>query len=417
MHTQASVVMFLPWVFLASHSIAPLVYMSSSVIELPPNYGVNFIELVKRQSGKLGQYLLGVLFAAPTLIDRVWFRAKLDPVEPILPPKPCTVSCDRWTAVSVLNQDTGVTLLETRTPFARVQLEFSSVVTTVAFVHSRGVLLVGLLSGEIEVYNVVSPIEIKAVYKAHLKDTFPIQAVSVHNSATFEVILGKGKCALEFDLIATISGNTQVDPMIVDLIQNDVVSCDVLKISRLLASVSPNGYTVVTDLDSHTCINFNCLSLGSSKQQSNIVKCAWDQTNGHLLLIDESGNLINCSWSNGLSGVASVPTADTVSSGSRPSTCQYVTGVEQVDPNMIDLKNGILATIVKNELIVYKDAASKAAAPNLSISPRALTFGLVKRMQLGTDEQACGVSILNANRIASIFPGASQKYRVAFTDI
>lgn len=380
---------------------------TSSVIELPQNFGVDFLELAKRQSGKFGQWVLRALFASPKFVDRIGFRARLDPVEPVLTPTASTVASERWIAQCMCNKDTGLTLLETKSPFARVNMEFDSVVTSIAFIHSRGVLVVGLLSGDIEVYNIISATEIKAIYRLDLEYTFPVHVAAGSGNSTFQAILGKGKCVLDFDTIAVVSGNTQVAPTAVDLIQNDIVSCDVLRCSRLLASVSVSGDVVVTCLDSHTSMGF--------KGTSEPLKCAWEQTTGHLFIFDKSGGVWDCSWNNGLTGVASVPTAYTVRAGTEPSSISRVDSIERVDPHVVDTKFGLIATVIDCELFIYKLVKHTNVA--LDISTPVTQFTLEKRVKFGSDETPAGVAVLSQNRVAVVFHNTTQKYKLSFTEI
>jgi hypothetical protein len=317
-------------------------------IELPPNFGVNVLNLEKMKGGKLRELITRILNPF-NVNSRIQFRSAIDTgvgVE-IAETSQRFVSKGSYCAFIHAGVSDKVHIFSNSGSFV---LRLSSTVTCVGFVSDR-VLVTGTVCGDIEVWYITlsDPIyEAKCVYRYSCgsASTFPVLACSDDESRVFQVVLNKGRCMLLFDTVACISGSADesaVAPVIVDLLQQRPI-IDGGCMNGFLATLSDNS-VCITDTNSHRSFSFDVPSP---------LRCMWASDIGHLFVVTENEELLDCAWSDGLIGVSSFPKTIT----SKPSSIQS-TGL-RVNPDCVDLKGSKLVHLDEGSLAVF----SRRQSPN-----------------------------------------------------
>ena len=336
-------------------------------VELPPTFGVNVLDLGRFKGGRIGETLSRILNPF-NVLSRLQFRATVDSGTPpeVSESNRRVVSCGSLVAYADIAMDSAVHVFSQAGAF---KLELKDTVTCIGFAADR-VLVTGTVTGGIEVWflTIKDPIfEAKCVYKINCggPNIVPTLITSDIQGQIFQVVLNKGKCMLLFDSIACISGNTDeasVAPVIVDLLQQrPIVDGDCMQF--FLATLSLTSVTV-TDVASHKAISFDV---------EMPLRCAWASDIGHLFIVNEAGEVIDCAWSDGLVDVSSFPR--TVNG--RPSSVEK-TGLI-VDPDRFDIKDNKIVTVENGEILVYsrRQAGNEKQFP---VSPIVCEFALDKQL-------------------------------------
>lgn len=203
-----------------------------------------------------------------------------------------------------------------------------------------------------------------------------------------------------FDTIACVSGNTDealFSPVIVDLLQSQyILDCSVF--NSLVSSV--NGSSVhSTDLKSHTSASWN-LPVECSK-------LFWAPSIGHLFAIAVDGSVIDCSWSNGLVGVSTMP-----GTNSAPSSVEKTNLV--VNPSLVDLKHSILVTIIDNNLLAYSlKSSGNGQFPTFPIITEFLLDKQVPvNLNYALEESVAGIAINDPESCSIIISDSTSNMRV-----
>ena len=84
--------------------------MSKNVIELPPNYGLNYLDLAVREFGRIGSLILKGIFHSFDIFDRLNVRSVLDSYggSRSYKPRVMTISSQSHVAVCKLYHDQSV---------------------------------------------------------------------------------------------------------------------------------------------------------------------------------------------------------------------------------------------------------------------------------------------------------------------
>jgi hypothetical protein len=308
-------------------------------VEVPPNFGVNLLNLQRIRHGRISEIVASLLNPF-NVVSRIKFRAAVDVngLSEITEPYPLTQSLGSLVAFAKVGSDSSVSITSQYSGMINHLLPLTGTVSCFTFIGPE-MLLTGTTSGDIELWR-ISNEDAKCLYKFNSGPVFPVHLASCcGEDSFFAAILSKGKCMLVFDTIACVSGNTDealFSPVIVDLLQSQyILDCSVF--NSLVSSV--NGSSVhSTDLKSHTSASWN-LPVECSK-------VFWAPSIGHLFAVAVDGSVIDCSWSNGLVGVSTMP-----STNSAPSSVEKTSLL--VNPSLVDLKHSILVTIIDNNLLVY----------------------------------------------------------------
>ena len=379
-------------------------------IELPTNYGMTYLELSKSKSGKFICLLLDMFLRSVSFIERLSLRTLLDRyVSPRSTPKPCAPKTDspvrtssssnQHVAVSSPYNDTSIVIGKLSDLNVSTSVEFSSHVSCFSFIQTptvmvASILVVGLVSGDLEVYK-VSDTGNKLVYRMKLPEGTHAVGIS-HGSGKsyrFQVLLSMGKCVLDFDTVAVVSGNSDdYTCTVVDLIhQSPMIDCDVLTDESLLASLSADGRVVVTDLDSGNSVRFTC----NFESPSRIL---WDQATGHLLVADEkSGRIMDFSWSNGLVGVATRPNRDMIERGIVPENVHKFSSEINVNTKCMDMWKNTIVSVYDNDLHVYTKSETESGYPISQLNPH---YVHEKQTHVGTNREVIvGVIIVSKRKI------------------
>ena len=375
-------------------------------VELPSNFGVNVLNLNKVKGGRINDLLSRVLNPF-NVANRLQFRSAVDIgglAETVSLTNPIAVSPDgKLTAFAHKNQ------IHLFSQVGSYILEQAHQVTCLGFVAGK-VLVTGNDDGDVEVFilTVKEPIfEAKCVYKFSCgRDSgiFPILIASDEHESTFQVVLSRGKCMLVFDTIACISGNTDestVAPAIVDLLQQQPVT-DGDCMSGLLATIALNS-VFVTNTASHKAISFNIESP---------TRCLWASDIGHLFIVTQAGEVLDCAWSDGLIGVSTFPKAI----NSKPASIEN-TGLV-VDPELVDIGQNKLVTISNGDLFVYqrKQAGNERQYP---VSPISSEFLLDKQLpiRINPGEEVAALCLCDMNTVCVIATSGGNSFRAVHATI
>ena len=377
---------------------------SSRKIELPTNFGITYLEAAKSQSGKLVSLLLDTFMRSISFLERLSLRTKLDEYlgiglrsnSPI-----CFATSVASSHVAACNIGSDKTLSIGKVSELSIcsnMIDFESPISCFKFINTPSVvnsslLVVGLVNGDLHVYK-ISDAGNKLVYRMKIPgNNFAVGITSGSDkSYRFQVVLSKGKCVLDFDTVAVVSGNVGDDLStcaVIDLIhQTSVVDCDVLADESFLATVSADGRIVVTDMHSGNCCKFKTSLNGS------FLRLFWDQSTGHLLVIDEKeGKMVDYSWSNGLVGVATRPNREILARGHAPENRQKVCLETNVNSKCIDFRKNILVTVVGDDLHVYKKSTTDRLYPISQLAP---AFVHEKQTNIHSSRETIrGVAVLN----------------------
>lgn len=361
-------------------------------VEVPPNFGINVLNLQRLRLGKFSEYLADFLNPF-NVANRVRFRASVDikGSSDIIPYQK-TESQSNITTFANIGIDSFVSIL-TESSFHRLPL--TNIVSCFTFV-GPDLLLTGTTGADIELWRIL-PEEAKCLYKFK-SSAFPVHFSSSENS--FIAILNRGKCMLVFDKISCVSGNTDealFSPVIVDLLQNQpILHCT--SFQSLVASV--NGSSIyTTDTSNHASASWNlpedCCKIFSLRSI------------GHLLAITLDGSVLDCAWSNGLVGVSTKPSAITA-----PTSIERTTLV--VNPKLVDCKHSKIVTIIGKDLLVYslKNYGSKDS-PTF---PIVTEFFLEKQVPVNLDismgESAVGISISDSTASVIVIENSDMNLRI-----
>jgi hypothetical protein len=285
------------------HNQSSACEMSKNVIELPPNYGLNYLDLAVREFGRIGSLILKGIFHSFDVFDRLNVRSVLDSygVSRSYKSRVMTISSQSHVAVCKLYHDESVLISvnpnSTSLSTCNFTITMSHKISCIRFLNipnilgSASLLVIGTTSGLIEV-NKISGCEAKVLYRTKLGGSnYPV-GMTGGNSSRFQIVLALGKCFLDFDLVSVVSGNVaESTPLVVDLVHpGHIVDCD--SFGSIIASISSDGRIVVTDIDSGSYVSFNTV-------HANPKRLLWNHDNGHLLVGDNDGKLLDYSWSNG----------------------------------------------------------------------------------------------------------------------
>lgn len=349
-------------------------------IELPPNYGVT--QLGNLDGGRLVD-LLSKLLDPFSVRDRLGFRALVTgPPGPIVSGR-ISVTSPTWLATAISRADSEVSLFNrSENGNDSAKLILASAVSALAFVGEQ-LLVTCTVGGDIEMWRLSTYAEAKCLYKFVCPDS----VYGTNVTSEFQVILNKGKALLAFDLIAAVSGNTDesvVSPVVVDLLAAQPIM-DSASSGSLIASVNPFSLTV-TDMDSHAAVTIDIIPAG-------VRRCFWSppEVAGHVFLVTEDGALMDAAWSNGLVGVAAVPTSGTIRNGNKPTSLQRTE--ISVHPSVVDINFGLVVTCIDNDLLVY--SIKKSSNTQLPISPIVTEFLLEKQVPINLHSDV-GEEIISA---------------------
>ena len=398
--------------------------LASSRIELPTTFGITYLELAKTKSGKFVSLLLDMFLRSMSIVERLSFRTLLDRHVDVTRYIPTTRTSASATHVAACTPflDAFITVGKL-SELTTLCLEFGSKVTCFTFINtpsvlSSSILAVGLVNGDLEVYK-INDAGHKLVYKLQLPNK--THAVSISKGSDkggrrFQVVLSKGRCILDFDTVAVVSGNTDENACtVVEVIhQSTIIDSDVLAEESILATLSDDGRIVVTDMDTGNKVKFEAKSVHDASPS----RVLWDQSNGHLLVIDDkSGSITDYSWSNGLVGVATRPTHEVLASGIRPENKHEALKDFQVNPKCFDFNNNMVVSVVDNDLHVYSKSEPDQLYP---ISPMVHKFVHEKQTHVATNgETISGITIVSGKKvlIACRTEGGNPTYRFRAIDI
>ena len=169
-----------------------------------------------------------------------------------------------------------------------------------------------------------------------------------------------------------------------------------------LATLNLNSVTI-TDTASHKAISFDV---------DQPLRCAWASDIGHLFVVNQEGEVIECAWSDGLVAVSSFPR----SISSKPSSIEK-TGLT-VDPDRFDLRENKIVTIEKEHLSIYtrKQAGNEKQFP---VSPIISEFVLEKQLPVRTapGEEIIAVKMTDARNVCVVARDMNSKLRPVYVAI
>lgn len=375
-------------------------------VELPSNFGVNVFNMNKLKGGKFSEIIYRFLNPF-NVLSRLKFRAAVDigALHEIPSQLNPLAASKNGSLVAYADKN----LVRIFSQLGSYTLEGKHAITCLGFITDR-VLVTGNINGDIEVFNltVSDPIyEAKCVYKFNCgseQGIIPVLVASDRNETTFQVVLNRGKCMLIFDTIACVSGNTdesEVSPTIVDLLQDQpVIDGDCL--NDILATVSLSS-VFITDSRTHKAVSFNIEAPA---------RCIWASDIGHLFIINQEGEVIDCAWSEGLVGVSTFPK----SIKSKPASVERAGLV--VDPQIVDIRENRLVTVENNDLFVYsrKQTGNDKQYP---VSPIVSEFDIEKQLpiRINPGEEVVSVRICDAKTVCVITRGAENRLRAEYVQI
>lgn len=368
-------------------------------VEVAPNFGVNVFDLNRLKGGKLNEIFSRILNPF-SVTSRLQFRSAVD-MGGLAELQPVRKSVARGSlaASAVVGADQSLTIFSGTKSFS---LQLDSAISCFGFVSDR-VVVTGTLSGEILLWliNIAEGInEAKCVYRFSCGSSlFPI--LTGAGEETFQVVLNRGKCMLVFDTVACVSGNTDestVAPVIVDLLQQQPL-IDSSCFGSLLATVSPTSVTV-TDSAEHRAVTWDLESC---------LRSFWAPSIGHLFVVTEAGDVVDCAWSNGLVGVSTVP--KTVQG--KPSSIEK-TGLV-VNPKVVDFRERVCVSVHNNDLFVYSMKSSQSG--QFPIAPIVTEFQIDKQVPIklnSAEDEVVGLEILANRTCAVLIEGPGNKIRTAY---
>jgi hypothetical protein len=371
-------------------------------VEVPPNFGVNVFDMNRLKGGKVNEFLSRILNPF-SVVSRLQFRAAVD-ISGIsdLIPRRLTVARGALVASAMIGADQVVTICAGEQTFS---LKFENAVSCIGFVGDR-LLLTGTVLGDIELWylNLTEGInEAKCVYRFHCGSSL-FAVLLGSNDHTFQVILNRGKCMLVFDTVACVSGNTDESataPVIVDLLQPPPLT-DAESFDALIATVSLTSVTV-TDTAEHRSVSWDF---------EGACRSFWAPIIGHLFLVTENGEVVDCAWSDGLVGVSTVLKAI----GGKPASVER-TGLV-VNPQLVDFKEKSFVTVNDNDLSIY--SIKTGASGRFPISPIVTEFQIEKQVPIrfnAAEENVVAVKILGNKSCAILVEGPRNKIRAIYVPL
>ena len=347
--------------------------ISLSRVEVPPNFGVNLVNLNRIRNGKILEIASRVLNPFG-VVDRIGFRASIDAAGlSDISPRVMTTSRGSLVATAAVGVDASVSISMNNTMY---KLSLGAIVSCIGFIGDH-LLVTGCVNGDLEAWQITvgkdGVHEAKCLYKFNCGKANAYPLFITANQEAFQVILNRGKAMLVFDTVAVVSGNTDesvFSPVIIDLLQSrPVLDCAIF--DSLVASLNPASVTV-TDTLTHKAVSWEVID-GE--------RCFWSETVGHLFIVTQNGDLVDAAWSNGLVGVSTIPNSRSIASGNKPVSVER-TGLS-LNPLLVDIRDSFLVTVKGDDLVLYSIKSSRN--PQFPISSIVTEFQLEKQVPIQTN--------------------------------
>lgn len=371
-------------------------------VELPNNFGVDLLRFGSENLGRIFSFLSDSLVASFSVPSRLMLRAMVD-VNPVVEVVHTSQvrSFHGVVANAVIGRDSMIRLFRES---GQDVLEFGSTVTCFHFIavaNPSAMLAVGLLGGFVEVWKLTE--EMKCVFRFDLgkSNMFPLLISADDTSELVHVVPNRGKVMLAFDAVAMLSGNSGISPVLVDLIQPNPLQSSAS--FRSIIATSNSTSIVLSDAQTHH---------SQSLPFEGCSRTFWTKETGHLIIVRSDGTLFDASWANGLVGVATIPTADSLVKGSHSLENLGIA----VNSNIVDCNHGILATVKEDVLEVYMLRHSSNRIP---VSQPVSKFEFIKEEQLHTraDEDVVSVTVVSRSRCAIVLQSEAGQLRVDYIHI
>ena len=346
--------------------------------ELSSSFGKNMVNAVSR--GVCVDWICNQVFVG--IDHNLPLRIAVDSVSTVSSPMSqhsVAITCSDGSSFvvhAVIGRDSSVVVFDKNKLSI---LELGSTVTSVGFVAVK-LLAVGLVAGDFQLWSLVASTA-QCVYRYSLPTgSFPRSIVA--SADIIHIIPSRGRCVLNFDLVAAASGCALVDPLVLDAAPAGISACST---NGIVATVNNSSVSVVDTRTGYT--------------QS--VDCNGDTLfwwSGHLFVFTSGKSLLDVSWSNGLVGVAT--TTPTV--GKAPvciHPIDLMINDEHIEAwNFIDCKHGLLVTASTSNFFVFRIRQGDKRYPISDIKTK---FELVQQecINNGTIQ---GVTIVSSNTCAVV---------------